>query len=130
MVDQPDPVVGINHHNAFAQVLDHIVIELGEVGEIYPALTCQGFAFLQTPGQRAGRSGNHKDNRAEHAGGNKCAGAGQAQGSRQGLLAEYRQCAHSCCQQRLFALEAKTGSADQHYQQAADTAGYAAAGMH
>ncbi len=52
LVDQPDAVLGIDHQDALAQVLDDEFVELAQVGEVEIPLLHARFALAQPVGQR------------------------------------------------------------------------------
>ena len=52
-VDQPYRIAGIEHGDALAQVLQDVLVELGQVLQIHATLAREGLAFLDAPGKRA-----------------------------------------------------------------------------
>ena len=68
-VDQANLVARIDHQEALAQVLDDILGEIGEVGQIEVFLPDQIFAFAHAGREHAGGTCNGEQHEPEKTGG-------------------------------------------------------------
>jgi hypothetical protein len=60
LVDQPDPVAGIDHQQALAQVLHDVLGQFGEIRQIDVLLADQVLAFAHAAGHETGGRGDRE----------------------------------------------------------------------
>jgi hypothetical protein len=129
-VDQAHAIRGVEDHDALAQVLDDVVVELREVREIDAALGGERFARLEAVGERPRRHRDREDDRPEHARRGVAARVGEAGHLRKELLAQYRERRQRGEGRRDLQRHDQAARADEHDEQASEPAPEPAARMH
>ena len=100
-VDEADAIVRVDHQQALAQVLQDVLRQLREVGEIDFMAAHQGFALAQAGGHRPGGECHEEQHGAEYSGGQVVGGRGCSRHAHEYLLHQYDQRRDRGDQQRI-----------------------------
>ncbi len=129
-VNQANPVIPVDDHDALAQALNNVVVQLGQIGQVDAALTGEGFAFLDAAAELLHGEGDHEYHGAENARGGILGVVRDAAQTRYGLFAQQRHGGQGGKQKAHPTGYQQAGCADRHDQQTADAAADTAARMH
>ncbi len=91
-VDQPDAVLLVDDDQAFAQALDDVLREFGEICEVDIALAHQRLALAQAPRERRGRDRRNEYHGAQQSGLGEVRRIGDADDRQRELLTKHEEC--------------------------------------
>ncbi len=127
LVDQANLVVIVHDDDAFAQVLNDVLIELDEVAQVEAALLGERFGFDEACAQELHHGRDHEDYGAEDAHRRELGSGRDALQLRVGLLAEQDERRHRREQERALRRQQQGQRSDGYDEDAAEAARDAAA---